>query len=322
MGSLSEEVPKALLNVGGKTLVDHAIERLTRVGIDEISIAIGWKGSLIEEHLTSSDNMIDVVCVADYEIGPLQTLTTVLETFDDDFLLIPVDTLTDSSVIADMLAQTKGPELRDMTLAVDFNTQSGTLVSTAEDGTITGLGDGVTNDAVAHSAMVFTGNSSLAQYCKKSLETGATKLVSMLNQMIIDGHKLRYFVVNRRSIDVDTLSDLLAANRHILQTGEFSQAGIIFVPSGDTMEIGDTLTLSSNTIIRGGSELIGPVLLAQGSDIGENCKIGPNCTISPGSQLNQGCHLSDTIVFGESTIPFQSQLQRMVVYKSRIYAME
>ena len=100
MHPLTENVPKALLNVGGKTLVDWAIERISRAGIEKIVVAVGWKGSLIEDHLaSSSDFEVSIVDVENYEIGPLQTLVTAIETFDDDFLLTPVDMLIDSSVI-------------------------------------------------------------------------------------------------------------------------------------------------------------------------------------------------------------------------------
>lgn len=325
MHPLTMEVPKALLNVGGKYLIDWAIERLTRAGIEKIVVAVGWKRFLVEDYLSaSSDIEVSVVDVADYEIGPLQTLVTAIETFDDDFLLVPVDILVDASVISGMLTHySESVESRGMTLAVDFDTTSGTLVSTIEDGIITGLGNGVFDtDTLGRSAMLFIGNSRLAQDCRKALASSETKLVSLLGQMIHDGYSLRYYSVNSHSIDIDTLPDLLSANRFVLQKGEFSQSGQIFVPEGDRIEIGDTLSLNSNITLQKGTELIGPVLISQGCDIGENCRIGPNATIGSSSNLLSGCEISDTIVFGESTISTQSHIQGTIVYKSKQYSLE
>lgn len=325
MHPLAEEVPKALLNVGGKYLIDWAIERLTRAGIKKIVVAVGWKRSMVEDHLSaSSDIEVNIIDVVDYEIGPLQTLATAIETFDDDFLLMPVDILIDSSVISGMLTHySDSVESHGMALAVDFDTTSGTLVSTTEDGIITGISNGISNaDTMGRSAMLFNGNSRLVQDCRKALARGATQLVSLLGQMIHDGHSLRYYSVNSHSIDIDTLADLLSANRHILQKGEFSQSGQVFVPEGDRIEIGDNLSLNSNITLQKGTELIGPVLISQGCDIGENCRIGPNTTIGSNSNLLSGCEISDTIVFGESTISTQSQLQGTIVYKSNQYSLE
>ena len=325
MHPLTEEVPKALLNVGGKCLIDWAIERLTRAGIEKIVVAVGWKRSMVEDHLSiSSDIEVSIVNVVDYEIGPLQTLVTAIETFDDDFLLSPVDILIDSSVISGMLTHySESVESHGMALAVDFDTTSGTLVSTTEDGIITGIGNGISDaDTMGRSAMLFKGNSRLAQDCRKALARGATQLVSLLGQLIHNGQSLRYYSVNSHSFDIDTLPDLLSANRHILQKGEFSQSGQVFVPEGDRIEIGDNLSLNSNITLQKGTELIGPVLISQGCDIRENCRIGPNTTIGSSSNLLSGCEISDTIVFGESTISAQSQIQGTIVYKSNQYSLE
>jgi NDP-sugar pyrophosphorylase family protein len=325
MHPLTEEVPKALLNVGGKYLIDWAIERLTRAGIEKIVVAVGWKRSMVEDHLSiSSEIEVSIVNVVDYEIGPLQTLATAIETFDDDFLLTPVDILIDSSVISGMLTHySESVESHGMALAVDFDTTSGTLVSTTEDGIITGIGNGISDaDTMGRSAMLFNGNSRLAQDCRKALARGATQLVSLLGQMIHSGQSLRYYSVNSHSIDIDTLADLLSANRHILQKGEFSQSEQVFVPEGDKNEIVDNLSLNSNITLQKGTELIGPVLISQGCDIGENCRIGPNTTIGSNSNLLSGCEISDTIVFGESTISTQSRIQGTIVYKSNQYSLE
>ncbi|MFW9767453.1 MAG: NDP-sugar synthase, partial [Candidatus Thorarchaeota archaeon] len=47
MRPLTEDMPKALLKVGGKTLVDWAINRLSESGISKIVVAVGWKGSQV-----------------------------------------------------------------------------------------------------------------------------------------------------------------------------------------------------------------------------------------------------------------------------------
>ncbi|MHA1942793.1 MAG: NTP transferase domain-containing protein [Candidatus Thorarchaeota archaeon] len=325
MHPLTKEVPKALINIGGKTLVDRTIDRLNRAGIEKIVVAVGWKGSLIEDHLTSSSDFEgSIVYVENYEIGPLQTLVTAIETFDDDFLLTPVDMLIDTSVISGLLSHySTSVEPRRMTLAVDFDATSGTLVSKTEDGVITGLGSGASDtDTIGRSAMLFIGDSHFGQECRTALAAGETKLVSLLSQMIHKGHSLRSYSVDSHSIDIDTLQDILSANRFVLQRGEFSQSGQVFVPDGDSVEIGDSLTLNSNITLQRGTELIGPVLISQGCDIGENCRIGPNSTIGSSSSVLTGCEISDSIVFGKSIISAQSQLQGTIIYNSKQYNME
>jgi NDP-sugar pyrophosphorylase family protein len=323
MHPLTEEVPKALLNIGGKTLVDWAIERLVKSGIDKIVVAVGWKGSMIQDHLaTSTDTEVRIVDAIDYETGPLQTMATAIETFDDDFLLTPVDVLIDSSAISGLISHFS-TESNRMVLAVDFNSTSGTLVSTTKDGVITGFGnDSLDTYKAGRSAMLFLGHSKLVQDCRTALASGKTKFVSLLEQMIHDGYPLRYHSINSHCIDIDTLHDVLSANRFVLQKGEISQSGQVFVPAGDSIEIGDNLVLNSDITLQRGTEIKGPVLISQRCNIGENCRIGPNTTIGFNSTLLAGCEITNTIVFGESKVSAQSRLRDMIVYRSTNYRVE
>ena len=237
MGPLTEDVPKALLKVGDKTLVDWTIKRLSDAGIPKIVVAVGWKGSQVEDHLSTSDNMVRIVQVADYETGPLQTLITAIETFDDDFLLIPVDTLTDSSVLSGMISYHKEKsESNRTTLAVDIASTSGTPVSLREDGSVSGIGNRASDtETMSRSAMLFIGNSRIRSDCKKALDAGKTKLVSVLNQGIHDGQVIGSYPVESSSVDIDTLSNLLEANRLVLERGDFTQVGHVFVPPNDSI---------------------------------------------------------------------------------------
>ncbi len=48
---LTDSIPKALIEVGGKPLVVRVIERLRAAGIDELVINLGWLGAPIRERL-------------------------------------------------------------------------------------------------------------------------------------------------------------------------------------------------------------------------------------------------------------------------------
>ncbi|RKY87508.1 nucleotidyl transferase [candidate division KSB1 bacterium] len=46
--------PKVLINVGGKSIIDHIVERLISAGVDEIAFIIGYKGEMIKDHITKN----------------------------------------------------------------------------------------------------------------------------------------------------------------------------------------------------------------------------------------------------------------------------
>lgn len=322
MRPLTEDIPKALLKVGGKTLVDWTIERLTEVGIDKIVVAVGWKGHQLEDHLSSKQG-VTVIQVPEFEIGPLQTLVTAIESFNDDFLLTPVDIISEPGVLSRMVAQYKEQSgSKIMMLAVDRGSSKGTPVSLKKD-RITGLGDGTVDaDTMGRSAMLFMGNSSISAECKLALDEGETRFARVLDRWVHEGQRLIPYWVEDSNLDLDTLSDLLKADSLILERGAISEVDHIYVPSGDTIEVGDSLPLRSNITFHKGTQIIGPVLISPGCVIGEGCRIGPSVSLDSYSRVMDYCVLSESIVLGESTIQAQSNIRRTIVYNSKQYCVD
>ncbi len=51
MGSLTADVPKPMLPLRGKPILEHQIERLEAVGIEQVLLITGYKAELVEGHL-------------------------------------------------------------------------------------------------------------------------------------------------------------------------------------------------------------------------------------------------------------------------------
>ena len=50
MGELTKDIPKPMLPVGPKPLLEHLLDTLRDVGIQQAGIVIGYRGELIEQH--------------------------------------------------------------------------------------------------------------------------------------------------------------------------------------------------------------------------------------------------------------------------------
>lgn len=50
MGAITEEIPKPLLPVHGKPLLEHIMDRLADAGIQRFLLVVGFQGELIERH--------------------------------------------------------------------------------------------------------------------------------------------------------------------------------------------------------------------------------------------------------------------------------
>ncbi|WP_086930928.1 nucleotidyltransferase family protein [Agarilytica rhodophyticola] len=72
MRPLTDHRPKPLLNVDGKTLLDHQIDKLARAGIREIVINTSYLGHMVHEHLHNRPRK-DIEIYFSDEDQPLET---------------------------------------------------------------------------------------------------------------------------------------------------------------------------------------------------------------------------------------------------------
>ena len=50
MGELTEETPKPMLLVEGRSILEHIISGLREVGVSEFCVITGWKAEVIEDY--------------------------------------------------------------------------------------------------------------------------------------------------------------------------------------------------------------------------------------------------------------------------------
>ena len=53
---LTDTIPKPLVEIGGRPLIDHALDRLATAGVEHVVVNLHYKAAMIAEHLTSRDH--------------------------------------------------------------------------------------------------------------------------------------------------------------------------------------------------------------------------------------------------------------------------
>jgi UDP-N-acetylglucosamine diphosphorylase / glucose-1-phosphate thymidylyltransferase / UDP-N-acetylgalactosamine diphosphorylase / glucosamine-1-phosphate N-acetyltransferase / galactosamine-1-phosphate N-acetyltransferase len=59
MGSITREIPKPMLAIHGKPMLEHILERLTAAGLERFFIVVGYHGELIEQHFRDAQWSIE-----------------------------------------------------------------------------------------------------------------------------------------------------------------------------------------------------------------------------------------------------------------------
>lgn len=97
---LTLSIPKPLLAVGGKPIIDRNIEMLEEYGVRNIFVTVNYLHNKIEEHFRirnakETDNHADVTCVLEPKrLGTLGSLALVEGLRHDNILVMNSDLLT------------------------------------------------------------------------------------------------------------------------------------------------------------------------------------------------------------------------------------
>ena len=92
MGTLS--LPKALLEIEGRTLIESTIETLKTIGTDRIVIVVGHLGNQIEDFIRGRDFGVELQSVAqETPLGLAHAIATARDQIDDDFVVLCPDNI-------------------------------------------------------------------------------------------------------------------------------------------------------------------------------------------------------------------------------------
>jgi dTDP-glucose pyrophosphorylase len=94
---LTDKLPKPLLPVGAKPIIEHNIDRLIKYGIKHIRISINYLGEKIIDYFKdgSSKNIRITYCTEDKPLGTIGAISSVDDWSSDHILVMNSDLLTD-----------------------------------------------------------------------------------------------------------------------------------------------------------------------------------------------------------------------------------
>ena len=96
---LGRDLPKALLEVGGRTLLDRHLDNLARLGLESL-VVTGFCAERFA-HLATAHN-------PEFRRGSVLSLRTALAAIDEDAVVMDADVLYDPAILADVCALERG----------------------------------------------------------------------------------------------------------------------------------------------------------------------------------------------------------------------
>lgn len=287
-------LPKVLLNVGGKPIVGHIVDKLVKMGVREISVVVGYMGDMVEEYLRSNYKADFDFIYQEERLGLGHATYVALskKVGSDPLLIVLGDTVFDvdlepiakSSTTCIGVKRVDDPRRFGVAETIDGRVKR--LVEKPDNPTsnlaVVGLYY-VKNPATLQSA--------LTEVVEKNIKTkGEYQLTDALQLMVDRGETITYFEVDGW-YDCGKPETLLETNRHLLKKTNHSKSrkSVVVIPPvfiSDSARItnsviGPNATIDSDVVVQdslvrdsiiGSGASIQNALL-EGSIVGQNAQL-------------------------------------------------
>jgi UDP-N-acetylglucosamine diphosphorylase/glucosamine-1-phosphate N-acetyltransferase len=290
MRPLTSKLPKAMIPIAGKPLLEHIVLRTKEAGICNFILVVGYGSEYVKEHFRDGSNFGICIDYASQEkqLGTGHALLSAESFAEDRFVVLNGDALPDVESLRKMV-KSEGQSVA--TIRIPDPTRYGVFVMEGNN-----LKSVVEKSILPPSDMVNTGIYQFSNDIFKALRLvplsrrGEYELTDGLN-ILASKEKIRIIQL-KDWIEIGRSWDILDANEKLLSEIEPEVDGEI--EPGATLK--GLVSIGKGSIIKAGSYIEGPVF------IGGNCVIGPNCYIRPFSCLGNKVRIGNAVEIKNSSI--------------------
>ena len=211
----TDKMPKPLLPVGGKAIIDHNVERIISYGIDHIHVTVNYLAEQIEAHFREPVNGVMVRTVREPDfLGTIGSIRYVEEFHNDTILVMNSDVFTNIN-LEDFYLHFKEYDADMSVAAVPYSVQVpyGIFQLEGKRG-ISGLVEKPTYDYYANSGIYLIRKSALELIPEGRVFHGT----DLIEALIAQHRKVIRFPLNGTWIDIGNPQEYKRANELVSHT--------------------------------------------------------------------------------------------------------
>lgn len=207
------ELPKCLLEVGGRPLIEHQLAMLEAEGVRDVLVVVGYRNELIRHHLG------DRVRYRTYDAwdtsNNFPTLWSVRDELSEGFVCLFADVLCDEASIGQLVASGA-----DICALVDTSrVLAGTMRVQIRNGGVTGIGSHIpvsegSGNFIGIAKFSAAGARLLLDQMERTVEASRHEYYTVaVDQLAARGEPVGYVdVAGRPWVEIDTVEDLERAH--------------------------------------------------------------------------------------------------------------
>ena len=306
---LTDTIPKPLLEVLGKSVIERTINQLHKFGINDFIFITNYRENQIENFVKNKFPMLNVEFIHQPKIqGTSNALFLARNSIEEDFFIcVNGDCIYSPSLVKrtveaakDELVSLGGKYTTDTEkygiLIVDKNKQIENIVEKPSKAQIS---EGYANIGIySLNREIFR----IIEKLEKNKQTsprGEYEIPNAINELLeMKEFKTKLIELENEDywFDIGRPWFLLDANEILLSHCKGEVRGEI----EENVYIKGNVIIKKGAIIRSGTYIEGPVFIDEGADIGPNCYIRKNTYLGKKTRIGNGCEVKNSIIEDET----------------------
>ena len=300
----TETMPKVMLPVANKPILEYVVESLKKAGIHEIVIVVGYKKEVIMEHFKDYKDVKIEYVTQDKQIGTAHALLQAKKHIKNDFIVVSGDNIIDHKSFINLIKDES-----KYSILIKTREQSMKYGAVAlEKDTLKGISKKPDRKSKFISTGIYKLPSSIFKDIEKMGLEGIYDLTNIIQILIDRGVKIK-------SVNADLWMefvypwDLIHVNEFMTHFTPSSVSGII--EKGVTIK--GSVSVGKNTTIYSGCYIIGPVAIGEGCEIGPNACIFPSTTIGNDSVIHPFSQIRNSVILDDTHIGSNSFISHSII---------
>ena len=297
--------PKHLIRVGGKLLLEHCLNALKAVGIEETLIVIHYMGDAIRTYFGDGKNFgLRISYVEQKEVLGTGNAVSIAEPYvKEDFVLVYGDLLFSVDALKKVVAIHEREKPAATMAVVPVEKPENYGIVELENSRVKNIIEKPSRDKAPTNlanAGIYVFSTEIFEKIKKTKASvrGEWEITDAISLLLKEKTVLGVEISKDEWLDIGRPWDLLKANRWILQRTKHKVLG--------TVENGAHLigpvSVAETARIRSGAYIEGPAFIDEESDIGPNCYIRPCTSIGKKVRIGNACEIKNSIIMDNTHI--------------------
>lgn len=301
----TETMPKVMIPVANKPILEHVINAVFRSGIEEVVLVVGYKKETIMDYFREKENITYVV--QDKQLGTAHALLQAKNHVDESFIVLAGDNIIDHESITKLTRSE--PEVSMLIKKHPLPSKYGVVF--LKGNRVKRVVEKPSNETSRFiSTGIYRFPPSVFDEVEKLASQGIYDLTSVLQALLHQGEEIEVMVAGRW-MDVVYPWDIIDVNEEMIRNISSSISGFI----EKNVTIKGNVSIGKDTTVYAGSYIHGPVVIGEGCEIGPNVCIFPSTVVGNNVVVHPFSEVKNSVIMDEADVGSNAFVSNSVVGK-------